>query len=76
MKLDTGCKLHSQLSFELLFMPIRAFSDKRTIPNFRCMWGGRHMDLFFRYAVVVPMLAVLAAVIHNALALLVPVAEG
>ena len=40
MKLGTIGWGESELSFALLSMPIRAFSDKRTISNFCCMWGG------------------------------------
>ena len=40
MKLGAVYRGESQLSFALLFMPIRVFSEKRTIPNFRCMSGG------------------------------------
>ena len=76
MKLGAFEVGESQLSFALLFMSIRAFSEKKNYPKFSLHVLGRNMDLLFRYAVVVPMLAVLAAVIHNALALLVPVAKG
>ena len=40
MKPAAVCKSHSQLLFALLFMSIRAFSDKRTFPIFCCMSGG------------------------------------
>tara|TARA_A100001015_G_C14431526_1_gene496896 strand:- start:175 stop:432 length:258 start_codon:yes stop_codon:yes gene_type:complete len=45
MKLGATGFRKFQLSFALLFMPIRAISDKRTISNFCCMSGGGTSNL-------------------------------
>ena len=53
MKLGAGWRGESQLSFALLFMSSRAFSEQKNypnIPNFRCMSGGVTCNTNFRVA--------------------------